>query len=312
MTASAARPPPLEALRNAARRGRLPHTLLLHGAAAGVLEARALELAGELLSRDYAGPVAQHPELFQLRPVGKLRLIKVGEAGGAEANTVREFTRRASLAPMVGERKVGVLLEADRLNDASANALLKTLEEPAPGTFFVLTTELPRLVLPTILSRCVAVGLGEEAAARHPRLAGWLGDFAVWLGEVDGAAGAAAAASVLGAYGLVARLGGVMDEVAAAGVGGGEGGLEEAEKKAVEQAFVLRVRQQVFAGMAEALVQRVRERSGGPHETDARRKAVASVDVLEEAQRHLRYNLSTEAAVEFVLLRLLRIWAPKG
>jgi DNA polymerase-3 subunit delta' len=299
-------------LRHAAGRGRLPHTLLLHGGTAAELEARALELARALLSAEFAGPVGQHPELFVLRPVGKMRLIKVGDAGGAESNTVREFTRRAAMAALVGERKVGLLLEADRLNDASANALLKTLEEPPAGTFFLLTTELPRLVLPTIRSRCVQVALGSgPAAAPAPALAAWLQALAAWLDGVDGAGASDPAARLLGVYGLVSRVGVVLEEVAAAGVTGAEG-LEEAERKAVEQALVLRVRQDLFAGIVGVVVARSRGAAGTARETDVRRKAVASSEVVAEAQGLVRYNLATESAVEFTLLRLLRIWAPKG
>ena len=48
---------------------------------------------------------------------------------------------------------------ADRFNDASANAFLKTLEEPPPRTLFLLLTNDPASMLPTILSRCQRIDL---------------------------------------------------------------------------------------------------------------------------------------------------------
>lgn len=53
-----------------------------------------------------------------------------------------------------GRGKVVVLHPAEALNLQSANALLKTLEEPPPGTRLVLCTADPALLLPTVRSRC--------------------------------------------------------------------------------------------------------------------------------------------------------------
>ncbi len=53
-----------------------------------------------------------------------------------------------------GRAKVAVLHPADALNAQSANALLKTLEEPPPGTRLVLTAADPAVLLPTVRSRC--------------------------------------------------------------------------------------------------------------------------------------------------------------
>jgi DNA polymerase-3 subunit delta' len=59
--------------------------------------------------------------------------------------------------PLTSRHKVVLIDEADRMNAASANALLKTLEEPPPYGMIILTTREVGRVLPTILSRCVAV-----------------------------------------------------------------------------------------------------------------------------------------------------------
>ena len=92
---------------------------------------------------------------------------------------VRESVIRASsLSPSEGEHRVFVIEEAEDLRDESQNALLKTLEEPAPFAHLILVCSEPELLAETILSRCTpvefgplapdavldALGAGEEAA----------------------------------------------------------------------------------------------------------------------------------------------------
>jgi DNA polymerase-3 subunit delta' len=63
-----------------------------------------------------------------------------------------------------GRGKVAVLTPGEALNVQSANALLKTLEEPPPGTRLIVTTPDPQRLLPTVRSRCQALRLAEPAA----------------------------------------------------------------------------------------------------------------------------------------------------
>src|SRR5262249_49809293 len=70
---------------------------------------------------------------------------------------VRELERTAALAPHEGGRKVFVLDEAERMTLPTAQALLKTLEEPPPRTHLVLILANPRALPPTVLSRCQRV-----------------------------------------------------------------------------------------------------------------------------------------------------------
>jgi len=85
--------------------------------------------------------------------------------------------------------RVVLLYPAEALNSASANALLKTLEEPPPGTLFILVSHRPDRLLPTILSRCrkfhLSLPSAEDALA-------WLNDNEVsdpaqWLALHGGA-----------------------------------------------------------------------------------------------------------------------------
>jgi DNA polymerase-3 subunit delta' len=67
-----------------------------------------------------------------------------------------------------GGWKAGVLVGADRLNDASANAFLKTLEEPPEKTLFLLLSDSPQQLLPTILSRCQRIDLDDVRELGEP------------------------------------------------------------------------------------------------------------------------------------------------
>lgn len=80
--------------------------------------------------------------------------------------SVRLLHRRASLTAVEGGRRVFIIGDAERLvpqesSQEAANAVLKLLEEPPPGSVFVLTTVDPRRLLPTIRSRAVPVRIGR-------------------------------------------------------------------------------------------------------------------------------------------------------
>jgi len=89
-----------------------------------------------------------------------------------------EFAQRTSGR---GRGKVVLVYPADRMNAVTANALLKTLEEPPGDVRFVLATEAAHLLLPTIRSRCLGHPMAWPAA----------GEATAWLQE-EGVAAAAA------------------------------------------------------------------------------------------------------------------------
>ena len=101
------------------------------------------------------------PDVHWILPAGKSRQITA------------EQIRSELIAP-VGETafsggwKVGVILWADCLNAASANAFLKTLEEPPDRTLFLLLTDEPQKLLPTIISRCQRLDLSAERMLPEP------------------------------------------------------------------------------------------------------------------------------------------------
>ena len=92
----------------------------------------------------------EHPDFLHLKPTGKLRQIKIKKKGDDE-NILLRFV---ALKSYLGCGKAVLIQEAERLPSFAANALLKTLEEPPPDTYFFLTCRNPTALLPTIVSRC--------------------------------------------------------------------------------------------------------------------------------------------------------------
>lgn len=130
--------------------GRLAHAYLVCGHPRREGIELANKLADLVLSRDDGRPDGDgglhHPDLAVLEPVGKGRVIRVDD--------IRQVSRRMATTSYSGGWKVAILLAADRMNDAAANAFLKMLEEPPAGRLFLLVTDAPHVLLPTIQSRC--------------------------------------------------------------------------------------------------------------------------------------------------------------
>lgn len=96
-----------------------------------------------------------HPDLLTVAcPEGK-RELPIELIAGSTENRGREgLCRDLALRPMSAERRIAVIDDADKMNEESANALLKTLEEPPPGSILFLISASLDALLPTIRSRC--------------------------------------------------------------------------------------------------------------------------------------------------------------
>lgn len=77
---------------------------------------------------------------------------------------MRQIEREANFRPYEGKARVFLIDDADKLNDPSANALLKVLEEPPHTSHLVLLTSRPGMLLPTIRSRCQVIRFSPLAA----------------------------------------------------------------------------------------------------------------------------------------------------
>jgi len=67
---------------------------------------------------------------------------------------IRRMQQRLTTRPTLGSRRVIIIDPADGMEKGAVNALLKSLEEPPAGTFFLLVTHQPAKLLPTVRSRC--------------------------------------------------------------------------------------------------------------------------------------------------------------
>lgn len=88
-----------------------------------------------------------HPDVQTISPSGAQTKIE----------QMKELRRSANFAPVVGKWKVMVVEQADTLNEAAANSILKTLEEPPAYLIIILLSKNPVLILPTIRSRCLVI-----------------------------------------------------------------------------------------------------------------------------------------------------------
>ncbi|MGP1272833.1 MAG: DNA polymerase III subunit [Phycisphaerales bacterium] len=175
---------PIAHLTAALEAGRLHHAWVFHGPRGVGKFTTALSFAALLLdpttARDLSGRLAPDPEsrVQSLLASGShpdLHIITKELARFSDDERVRKqkhtqiagdvvrsrLIRPAQLAPKLGERgaagKVFIVDEAELLNAASQNALLKTLEEPPEGTVIILVTAAEDRLLPTIRSRCQRV-----------------------------------------------------------------------------------------------------------------------------------------------------------
>ena len=151
------------------------HAWLLTGKAGLGKAAFASAAAHELVN---GGPQpSQHPDILFLTYGPKDRTEEAKRADGKpfevarsiRIGQIREVQRRLTTRPTLGERRAVIIDPADDLEPAAANALLKSLEEPPAGTYFLLVSHSPSRLLPTIRSRCRTLrfpALSDEELSR--------------------------------------------------------------------------------------------------------------------------------------------------
>ena len=96
--------------------------------------------------------IQHHPDVLVLAPNGPLRLFQIEQA--------RHLKQVLEFLPAGNRKKIYILPDADRMDSAAANSLLKSLEEPPPHALLILTTASEAALLPTIRSRCVPLWFG--------------------------------------------------------------------------------------------------------------------------------------------------------
>jgi DNA polymerase-3 subunit delta' len=123
------------------------HAYLLHGPPGVGKRTAALAFAAALLGDARRVEARTHPDLYVLQPLGEM--IRIDD--------VRALRHDLHMRPFEADRRVYLVLDAERMNEDAADALLKDLEEPPPYAVIVLVASELGPLPPTILSRCQLV-----------------------------------------------------------------------------------------------------------------------------------------------------------
>ena len=201
-----------ELLLETARKGELHHAILCHGPAAATLRVVAVGIAktlnclngteGDDCTACQRIERRMHPDVHFIEVTGERKMISVEQ--------IREIVAAATMRPYEGRNKVFIIDPANALSVGGSNSLLKTLEEPASDTTFILLTRSPDLLLPTIRSRCQMIFVGGEVVSNDALAASIVAGLMRFSEERDTAA-------LLGVAALVASQDEVSDAVALLG-----------------------------------------------------------------------------------------------
>lgn len=115
-----------------------------------------------------------HPDYFEINVPEDRQIIPV--------DLIRDLIDKMQLTPSIGRMRVASIISADAMNRNAANALLKTLEEPAANAWLVLCSDQPASLPATIRSRC------QKLAVRPPpvdQAARWLAEACADVDEAN-------------------------------------------------------------------------------------------------------------------------------
>lgn len=182
-------------LRTAVETGTVAHAYLFVGSPGAGKKSTARALACALFCEDGGCGVCRacqrvkkglHPDIHVTRPEG---------AASYMVSQIRDVIRDVNLRPVEADRKIYIIESAEMFNDGSANAFLKTLEEPPDDVVVILLAPSFDSVIPTVSSRCRVVRFRKIS----PELAEGM------LVERTGAQAAEARAALAATGGVMAR-----------------------------------------------------------------------------------------------------------
>jgi DNA polymerase-3 subunit delta' len=186
-------------LRRSMEKGRIPHAFLFHGMKGIGKRTTAVAFAKALLCEQGAAcglcPACRkvesgnHPDVVVITPQGQF--IKIED--------IRDLRNQIRFRPLEGPKRIFILVDAERMNIASANSLLKTLEEPSLVNVLILVSSRPYQLPMTILSRC-------QKLRFHPIPSDIVARYLEEKTGLDGETAAALAASSGGSIGRAVQM----------------------------------------------------------------------------------------------------------
>jgi DNA polymerase-3 subunit delta' len=218
-----------QAWRSALAGERMHHGWILAGREGLGKASFALAAAAELVAEPGVAqpPYPMHPDITVLRPLpANDDEAKKKEEGrpylskrSISVDQVREMQRRLVTRPTLGSRRAVIIDAGDDLEKGAVNALLKSLEEPPRGMFFLIVVHGLGRLLPTVRSRCLILRfhpLSQADVARALDLASPGLDAATREAAIAVAAGSPGAALAFAADGL-AKVHGLLRQIVRTG-----------------------------------------------------------------------------------------------
>lgn len=287
----------------------LHHALIFEGDPIESIEHHAMNLTRFILEMSDAN--CEHPDLFHLRPSGKMRIISVEKT----RSLISDLSRTSNQ----GGAKIALIHEADRMKKQASNAFLKTLEEPPPGTYLFLLTTRPNSMLSTITSRCLTIRLKKQRKnLEDESWLNWLQSYESWIHSLLDRSSLAKdrITPVFAAFGLTSGLIKIIreksDQESKRSIKSATALMDEKEKDAWETGVRKRVRAQILRELAEEtrrIVVGIKDSVAQMNTLGPKLSKV--IQNLEKNTGLLEVNLKEEAAMEDFYLSSLRIWSSK-
>ncbi len=304
----------LDILKRAHQNNSLHHAILLYGQSLNSLEIIAKELANLLLNTQNCD---RNPDFFRLRPEGKMRQIKIGSdsdrAGGEfPPNTMRWLLNKLNKSANGNGAKVALVVEADRMNVYTANAFLKTLEEPPPATTLIMLSQRPNDLLDTIKSRCISIRIESlPNEIENEEWQEWLSDFENWIAKSTKIASSRAKTSdyLIEAYALLARYEKIIEEILEENLSLSNEAtvnMEKEEIEALEASERKSIRKDMLVQMENSILNSA---SSGEIPIS---KIAQIIEALEASVGLMELNMKDIVALEHFILSALRILFAKN